>query len=385
MGRGMDELGIPVVPALVLGAAQLALGYYNGKPWRFLGSDGTLHNVWLWFTYGFKGAGIALLALGLLTFLSRYLSRMTVIRFVPSARGSAYLLLLLVAGLPALQAWTILWKQETLSENTGIEAAFARNFGRLISGECQRRGQTCNVDDAGSTPALQLKALGREILKKNLLLRDVVLTASPIGVAGPGALSGDLYFYAAASGSSPAQRFGALGVSLQERPALIFDALMGSGAIYPLFPARRLNDFPGAGKSTELVDGSFAHRSPIEAAVLWGATHIILIEAATDEAVQRGNLMHNIAAALSYLYDQAQLTDVRARGQVTIFSLVPRTPHLGILDFSDNLISAGIEKGYREANGRLSGSVNGVGVFRKELGRPQFWDPIKLINVSQSS
>ncbi len=43
---------------------------------------------------------------------------------------------------------------------------------------------------------------------------------------------------------------------------------MGSGSIYPVFPPRRVQDFPRAGEWADLVDGGFAHNSPVEAAAL---------------------------------------------------------------------------------------------------------------------
>ena len=117
---------------------------------------------------------------------------------------------------------------------------------------------------------------------------------------------------------------------------------------------------------------------PVEAAILWGATHIILVEASTEEFVPRGALLANVGAALNYLYDEAQLIDKRSHGQVTIFSLVPRPPHIGLLDFSDNLLAQGIRKGYREARGEIGGELSVTPTFKKELGKPIFWEPQPL-------
>ena len=145
--------------------------------------------------------------------------------------------------------------------------------------------------------------------------------------------------------------------------------IIGSGAIYPVFPARDLVDFPVNGARTELVDGSFDHRSPIEAAVLWGATHVVLVQAATDETVVRGSFLANVNAAINHLYDQAQLLDMRSKEEVTTFTLTPQPPHIGLLDFSDNLIRLAIEKGYQEAGGL---PLESAGIYRKEFGPPRF-------------
>jgi hypothetical protein len=145
-----------------------------------------------------------------------------------------------------------------------------------------------------------------------------------------------------------------------------------------VFPSRRLEDFPRPGEFAELVDGAFAHYSPIEAAVLWGATHIVVIEASPRERVERENFLQNALAAFGHLYDQSQALDTRSRGKIAIFTLAPEPPHLCLLDFSDNLIRAAAEKGYRDAAGRSSagsgGIAGGVGPsrFRKELGEPLF-------------
>ncbi len=131
----------------------------------------------------------------------------------------------------------------------------------------------------------------------------------------------------------------------------------------------------------ELVDGGFAHNSPIEAAVLWGATHVVLIEASPKQETARGHFAQNIGAAFSHLHQQAQLLDARSRGQVTVFTLAPEPPHICVLDFSDNLIADSIARGYRAARSELQ--VDGVSVpgsprFRKELGEPVFTN-VKVI------
>ena len=183
----------------------------------------------------------------------------------------------------------------------------------------------------------------------------------------------DLYFWAPAGRTATRPTFGARGVALANRPELLLDALIGSGSIYPVFPARLLADFPSAGQATEIIDGSYAHRSPIEAAVLWGATHILLIQADPDELVPRGGFASNISAALTHLYEQAQLIDARTKEQAMVFNLAPRPPHIGLLDFAGNLISSSLAKGYREVKGGLEGDASQLPPFRKEVGQPHFF------------
>jgi hypothetical protein len=276
--------------------------------------------------------------------------------------------------LPVLQGWTILFYQPTLSEGYGIEQTLIDRFARLVEAKCVAEGRP-----AGSLPSLGdparrgelLRALSRRIMGDGLLTRDLVLTGSVLGEQGM-ELPSDLYFWASAGRTSEPPHFGARGIPLASRPELLLDSLIASGTIYPVFPARVIGDFPRPGQQTEIVDGSFSHRSPVEAAVLWGATHIILIQADPDERVPRGSFAANIAAALTHLYEQAQLTDFRTKEQAMLFNLAPRPPHIGLLDFARNLIDAALAKGYREVRGDAQEGAAQLPPFRKEVGVPHF-------------
>jgi len=371
--RSNSRTGLPVVLTMLLGAIQLALSTYAGKPWQLIGLNSTLHHTWLWLSWGLRGAGIVLIVVATLAAFSGLLSRYLVYNLVPRRSSALIMLLFVFVALPALQAWTMLWQRETFSEVTGIESSFMRNFTALINSEAKRRGKPQLNINHNSSLTEQLRQVSLQLKQLDLIDRDLVLTASPLA-DGNKSLPGDLYFYAKASDQSADPDFGSRGVSLDARPDIFFDALIGSGSIYPVFPPRTIVNLPTNGRSIDVVDGSFAHRSPLEAAVLWGATHIVLIEASTDEPTKRGNLLSNTVAALTYLYDEAQLTDVRAKEQLTVFSLVPEPPHIGLLDFSDNLIDLGITNGYREAKGDLIDGGDPVATFNKKVGKPSFED-----------
>ncbi len=105
---------------------------------------------------------------------------------------------------------------------------------------------------------------------------------------------------------------------------------------------------------------------------LWGATHIILIQATPPEHVEHRNFVEDAAAAFSHLYDQAQRVDAQSKQHIVVFTLAPRPPHLCVLDFSDNLIDRAIAKGYQEARGTNSEGDPSGRSFRKELGEPVF-------------
>ena len=158
---------------------------------------------------------------------------------------------------------------------------------------------------------------------------------------------------------------------MADQPQILFDVILGSGSIFPVFPPRRIPDIPRTGQQIELVDGGYAHNSPIEAAVMWGATHVILIDVMSNARDEGGNFLHNLMSSVNHLHRQAQLLDTRARGKVDIFTLAPEPPHLCVIDFADNLVAASIERGHHDAT--IDASTDPPR-FRKELGQPVFTD-----------
>lgn len=334
---------------------------------NWLGASAELQYFWTWLSFGIEGAGFVLLgAAALWEGLSRLLKRKG--RQLELRLSLVRWLTFLVAVLPLLQTWTILWHEEVISENKGLEAALLRNFGRLVSRETARRGYQAN--GTGAT----IEELSDTVFKTQLLTRDLVLTASPLPDPMR-ELPAEYYFYAAAGPSGPEPSFGPRGVDLNKNTSILFDAMLGSAAIYPLFPARHVEGLPAEGQSVDLVDGSFAHRSPLEAAVQWGATHVLVVEASTQEMPRRGKFLQNMGAALTFLYDQAQLTDVRSEGETALYTLYPSIPHIGLLDFSAPLIEQSLKKGYREASGGPSQGGQEGGVLHKVQGPPVFWKP----------
>src|SRR5262249_42543644 len=124
----------------------------------------------------------------------------------------------------------------------------------------------------------------------------------------------------------PEMRF----ISFQDNPERLLDVVIGSGTIYPLFPYRELSNINvGENKQTPLIkviDGGFIHNSPIEAAIKWGATHIISIEASQlRKPFEPTNTLENSLVAFNYLMAQTQRADTTVRGQVEIFELRPRS------------------------------------------------------------
>jgi len=349
---------------VLTGVVGLLMTWVSHLPLRLLlGTDSNLQHVWAWASWGIEGAGLVLVLVSIVGFITLRRDRYHQ-REIHRTGALVRLAIASVTILPLVQVWTVFCYEEVVSENRGIESALTRNFGKLI----QRQS-----GDSGSLVGLSIDKLSQRVFERKLLKRDLVLAASPL--TDPElSLPGEMYFYASPL-NSPEPPFGVRGTALAKRPELLFDALLGSAAIYPLFPARRINDLPKVGQHIDLVDGSFAHRSPLEPAVLWGATHVLVIEASTLEPTVRGNLLDNFGASLNYLYDEAQLVDVRLRGHTVLYTLYPAAPHIGLLDFSPRLIQGSIEKGYREASGAPTSAYQKGGALHKELGPPIFWTP----------
>jgi predicted acylesterase/phospholipase RssA len=364
---------------LMTAVFQIGLSYLPYKPWHVLGRWHIMHHVWLWSTFGIEWAGwcllVAMLAVGLWQWkLTRAGKTLTL-----PAWATTWGLTIALLGLPLLQIAMILLREKTLSDGQGIERRLLASFADLADFRAKQIGPGPLESDNQATTVERMQSLSRQILTQKLLARDLVVTGSCLERSSED-LPTDLYFYAPAGSQSPAADYGERGISLAQRPELLLDVVTGSGSIFPVFPPRTLHDFPRQGESVDLVDGGFAHNSPIEAAVRWGATHIILIEADPQQPIERRNLLHNVASAFSHLYHQAQLIDARSREkeQVVVFSMRPEPPHLCVLDFADNLIEAAIDKGYREARGEFI--IDGVPItgrhrFRKELGEPLFHEP----------
>ncbi|MGQ0636316.1 MAG: patatin-like phospholipase family protein [Planctomycetaceae bacterium] len=354
-----------------LAAVELLLRYVNLTPWSWLGTNHWLHHAWLWMSFGIGVSAWCLLGLGVVAFLWQWRFGRGPARFSISSRRAAWGLAAGLFGLPLAQIVTVLFFQQTLSGAEGIERALATHFPPLINRRSEASGAlpVQPFADAGST----LQAVSREVHTQKLLSRDLVLTGSCLEQS-TAALPDDLYFYAASRAGSLPAPFGVRGIDLASHRALLLDVVLGSGSIFPVFPARRLNDFPARGEFVDLVDGGFSHNSPIEAAVLWGATHVVLIEASPRERAGRANFLQNAGASFDHLYEQSQVLDARSRGKVAVFTLAPEPPHLCVLDFADNLIRAAADRGYRDAagGGTAGPSAGATARFRKEPGEPIF-------------
>jgi predicted acylesterase/phospholipase RssA/ABC-type phosphate/phosphonate transport system substrate-binding protein len=353
-----------------LAGIEILLGYFASSPWNLLGTNHVLHHTWLWLSFGVKSSAWFLFAIGLGALLLQAVRarRGDHIRLPPRLQRT--LLATALLGLPLLQVITIAAFEETLSGGEGMEDAIVTKFPRLMNRYLESEHRPALQADLSLPPDQRLQELSTQIVTRGLLQRDLVITGSCLDQTSD-ELPSDLYFFAAADPDSQAQPYGPRGLSLYKHPRIMLDVIMGSGSIYPLFPARRISDIPRTGHQIHLVDGGFAHNSPVEAAVLWGATHILLIDVMARGPIERGNFLQNTTSSVRHLHRQAQLLDARSREKVTIFTLSPEPPHICIIDFANNLIEQSIEQGYLDASLLATGATPR---FEKEIGMPVFRD-----------
>ncbi len=332
-------------------------------PWHWLGDNHLIHHLWLWLGLGANLSAVCLL------FLAGWLLAKGKSKTLERScfnRRTYYFLAAGILGLPLIQMAVMLLHEETLSQGSGMEHTLAEKLpGLLREFTSQSASSIFEIDER--SPTSRLQSASRAVIEGGLLHRDLVITGSCLEQTSHD-LPSDLYFFCAASPDSPTPQFGNRGVALDQNPDILLDVVLGSGSIYPVFPARTIADVPHLGESIKLIDGGYSHNSPIEAAVLWGATHIIMIEATPRSALQRGSLLLNTTSAFRHLHQQAQLLDAKVRDKVNVFSLTPQPPHICVLDFADNLIAASIERGERD----VLESNRALGRFRRELGEPRF-------------
>ncbi len=372
-------------------------------PWKFLGNNHIIHHIWLFFDIAMRASAFPLLLFSLAGYalqrIIRRRGRSLHFKSIPLVLLSIALLIFL----PVLLITAAFFFSETLSGGEGLENILAESFLPLIELSLKENNlaplklsteQIQNTDNKTEINSKQdnntnlntarynncinsdkFKIMSRRIFNDKLLKRDLIVTANALEQSRS-LLPNDLYFYSWRNNKT--NIFGTRGININEHPEMLIDIIMGSSSIFPIFPPRRLYNFPESNEWIDLIDGGFAHNSPIEAAVLRGATHIILIESTPEERGERKTLAANIAAAFEHLHKQTQLIDLRSKKHVVIFTLVPKPPHICMLDFTDTLIEESIKSGYLDARGESNHNagteyINTVTpFFKKELGEPVF-------------
>jgi predicted acylesterase/phospholipase RssA/ABC-type phosphate/phosphonate transport system substrate-binding protein len=286
-----------------------------------------------------------------------------------------------------------LWKDSSLSKSIQIERAFIRRVPKMLD---KLHGGFPPA--SGQNEKQQLVDISQRIVNNpSMLKRDLVITVSNLPLSesqevNPGHITAndmpqDLYFYyhAQKTGSKPPpneKRF----ISFSDNPDKLLDVVIGSGTIYPLFPYRDLHNVNiGAGKIVEqinVIDGGFIHNSPVEAAITWGATHIIAIEASPEaKPFDPRNTFENSLVAFSYIMAQTQRVDTTVRGEAEIFELRPRSdcekknlevrcnpdpePNMDTFDFDPKIVGDAFRIGRADAGSELP-------LFKRVPGPPRF-------------
>ncbi len=353
-----------------LAGIEVLIGYLSFTPWSWLGSNHVLHHIWLWLSFGVRTSAWSLFAIGIGAICLQAMRARRGDHIHLPKRLTKTVLVAGLLGLPLLQVVTILAFEETLSGGQGMERTLTEKYPQLVDRYLAQVHQPPLTTPGQAETAARIESASRQIIERGLLVRDLVLTGSCLRQTSQ-ELPPDLYFYAPADPSQKVSVYGERGIALVDQPRILFDVILGSGSIFPVFPARRIEGIPRAGEHIELVDGGYAHNSPIEAAVMWGATHIVLIDVMSYTRSEGGSFLRNLVSSAQHLHRQAQLLDVRSRGKIDIFTLAPEPPHLCVIDFADNLVAASIDRGHREA---AMDAATGPPRFRKELGQPVFTD-----------
>ncbi|MCA1818295.1 MAG: patatin-like phospholipase family protein, partial [Acidobacteria bacterium] len=358
-----------------------------------LGKDHVVHHLWMFATLGSIFTVLSLAAVGGALLFVGYKKfagwRPMDYDIIPSGKNARSLLvfrrrllLRLSATLAAIVAFQLslsLFHYDSLSDSAGIQKAMAQKVPALV------RALHKDLAVSGATDVARLDDLSQKIVAGDKagdwLTRDLVITSmslptdeaasasaasssgDPCAEAAKADSASDWYFYfdhADAHQRDDEARVASADPHAADVPSAessdeiikrdsrfrnlrcpqyrdkLMDVVIGSSSIFPVFEPRALTaklggDGAGARPATlaELIDGGFAHNSPVEAAVLWGATHVILVEASPEErqGAPANYLLANSVSAFNYLFNQAQLTDARSRGRVEIFSLRPQLLH----------------------------------------------------------
>jgi predicted acylesterase/phospholipase RssA/ABC-type phosphate/phosphonate transport system substrate-binding protein len=344
---------------------------WNGMP--FSTTSHLWHHAWLLLTINMLVSGLCLAVVaGFMIF------RVLRGKFDRRSLGRLHLVIRNVFAFGLVTALLLgLLYQDTVSRSDGVDEALLKKLALVVDSESDGMRAALAKEDKKD----RFREVSRII--REYLQRDLIITGSRLSVAdkkGAGqsedAQPSDLYFYydhpkcGAAKGRPVADACDpdAPATDKRFRPFAaagdnLMDVVVGSSSIYPIFPARPLDD------NLKIIDGGFAHNSPIDAAVTWGATHIILIEASPKVTPQESRLLYNALNAFNHLYYQAQLLDARARGKVEIFTLRPEPsesedePDLCTFDFHPKLVELAIDRGRDDA-------IHMKPRFRRESGEP---------------
>lgn len=305
-------------------------------------------------------------------------------------------LAVMVAVLGSVLILDSLWKESSPSNSSEIETAFIQKVPGMLA-----KLRPDFAAARGGTNEEKLQDISRRIVNDpSLLQRNLVITLSSLPLTEPltestdptqlsaNQLPEDLYFFfqnKQLDWKPPPneKRF----IDFRDNPDKLLDVVIGSGTIYPLFPYRQLNYINVKGKQVpmlKVIDGGFIHNSPIEAAVRWGATHIISIEASPfPRPFDPSDTFDNSRVAFNYIMAQSQRMDAVVRGDAEIFELRPRSdcdkrnlqpssgckddpePNMDTFDFAPGIARNAFDQGRKDVDSSRA-------LFKRVPGPPNF-------------
>ena len=374
---------------LLLGAVEFILWFVPFEPWALLGHNHLLHHLWLWCQLGAEYTALTLLFCGAIYFFVARVAANPSRQELKIRRGRIHWVLTVgVLGLPLLQLITMFINEQTFSTGDGIRESLVNGYSTMLEEHAHQQGLDFQIDQTATTQQ-RLEAMGEWIVQNNSLKRDLVLTTTAIERSRPD-IPSELYFYLQADDDSPQPEFGNRGIDMSKSPQQFMKVVLGSSAIYPAFPGQIVKDIPESGDVLELVDGGFAHNAPVEAAVLWGASHVLLVDVSPLALRDSANLADSVIRGFGHLLRQSQLSDERSRSEVVVMNLQPRfEPPLCIIDFSSNLIGNGIRHGRQDASTKTRlENHDGVEVelppFVVSYGKPEFLELLSPVRLEVS-
>lgn len=155
------------------------------------------------------------------------------------------------------------------------------------------------------------------------------------------------------------------------RRARFAEAIFASGSPFPIYPAAKVELMAGR-RPGLFVDGGYAHRVPIEAALATGAEQILIVEnvarredgeAATKPVSRVGALSVNIGRAANYLFDRSQRLDLERSKSVLVGTIHPdwETDNPFLMDFRPAVVRWLREEARQDLRGHRVGRVESWG------------------------
>ena len=329
---------------------------------------GTNHwwwHLWLLLTFDLYLSALGLVGLGL--YMLRHLYRS------PDPAASLHhphlaLRNLLLGAIIIFLAYSVMY-EKTLSNSDRVQSTLAQKIAQLIGPEAEADLQTARAQNDEDVLAKPTTGYVTRRLERDLVITGSILDVRERGQSADADADSNLppniYFYHDHTKFAAAKGDPQLAPCDPDAPRdsrnqfhkfdkYLLDVVVGSGSIYPVFPSRSLTGFR-AGSPVKIIDGGFAHNSPIEAAVDWKATHIILIEASPVVPEAREQSVGQRGERLQPPLRSGPALDARARGKVEIFTLRPTAarggdpPDMCTFDFTEGSISRAIAQGRNDA------------------------------------